>query len=204
VAEKDLTIDFDKMEVVHFDTWDTTVYRYLQAVRSSSCKGGCGDVYFTKLLQEKDEVSMHHLYGIVRVELMQQDGALQKKDKLELAQVRSVSRTELSLTGDAPHWILQDTKRKCYHFYQLHVFKMHNIDFLIWFRMTSGQLKLTPCGTPHAKKKGKHSSTQLQNVATFNFQQGERPLCVPLCIASALKHGKDHVALCTLLQLTKS
>jgi hypothetical protein len=79
VADKDLTIDFAKMKVAHFDAWDTTACIYLQAEWSSSCKGGCGDVYFTKLLQEKNEVSLHQLYGSVGVELMQQYGALQKK-----------------------------------------------------------------------------------------------------------------------------
>jgi hypothetical protein len=79
VADKDFTIDFAKMKVFHFDAWDTAVSRYLQAVRSSSCKGGCDDVYFTKLLQEKNEDSMHQLYSTVGVELMQQYGTLQKK-----------------------------------------------------------------------------------------------------------------------------
>jgi hypothetical protein len=67
------------MKVLHFDAWDTTVSQYLQVVRSISCKGGCGGVYFTKLLQEKDEVSMHQLYNSVRVEVIQQDGALEKE-----------------------------------------------------------------------------------------------------------------------------
>jgi hypothetical protein len=58
--------------------------------------------------------------------------------------------------------------------------------------MNSGQFKLTPCGAPNHKKKGKLSSTEFQNRAPFNFQQGKRPLCVPLCIDSALKHGQDH------------
>jgi hypothetical protein len=49
MADKDLTIDFVKMKVTHFDAWDTTVCRYLQALQSGSCKGGCGDMYFTKL-----------------------------------------------------------------------------------------------------------------------------------------------------------
>jgi hypothetical protein len=56
--------------------------------------------------------------------------------------------------------------------------------------MNPGQFKLTPCGAPKTKNKEKNSSTQLQDTAPFNFQQGKRPLCVPLCIASALKHGK--------------
>jgi hypothetical protein len=59
VADKDLTIDFAKNKVAHFNAWDTTVCRYLQVVGSSSCKGVCGDVYLTKLLEEKNEVSMH-------------------------------------------------------------------------------------------------------------------------------------------------
>jgi hypothetical protein len=37
VADKDLKIGFSKIRVPHFDAWDTTVCRYLQAVRSSSC-----------------------------------------------------------------------------------------------------------------------------------------------------------------------
>jgi hypothetical protein len=76
VTDKDLTINFAKIKVPHFDAWDTTVSRYLQAVRSSSCKGGCGDVYFTKLMQDKNEVTMRQFYSSVRVELMQQYGAL--------------------------------------------------------------------------------------------------------------------------------
>jgi hypothetical protein len=73
VADNDLTIDFGKMKVAHFDAWDTTVSRYLQAVRSSSCKGDCGD-----------KVSMHNFYISVGVEPMQQDSALEKMDKLDL------------------------------------------------------------------------------------------------------------------------
>jgi hypothetical protein len=114
------------MKVAHFDEWDTTVCRYLQAVWSSSCNGGCGDLYFTKLLQDKNEVSMHQLYNSIGVELMQQYGALQKKADLELTHVRSVARTLLPLTGDGPHWILQDKKRKCYHFDQVQVLNMYN------------------------------------------------------------------------------
>jgi hypothetical protein len=76
MVDKDLTIDFGKMKVAHFDAWDTTVCRYLQVIWSSSCKGSCGDVYFTKPMQKKDEVSMHQLYSSIGVELMQQYGAL--------------------------------------------------------------------------------------------------------------------------------
>jgi hypothetical protein len=67
------------MKVAHFYAWDTTVCRYLQAVRASSCKGGCGDVYFTKLLQEKHEVSMYRFYISIGVELMQKYNALEKR-----------------------------------------------------------------------------------------------------------------------------
>jgi hypothetical protein len=123
VADKDLTIDFAKMKVPNFDAWDTTICRYLQAVLLSSCKGGCGGVQFTKLLQEKNDVTIHQFYSSIGVELMQQYGALQKKD-LELTQVRSVSRMLLPLTGDGPHWISQDMKRKCYHFDQVQVLKI--------------------------------------------------------------------------------
>jgi hypothetical protein len=56
--------------------------------------------------------------------------------------------------------------------------------------MNTGQFKLTPFGAPNHKKK--YLSTELQNRAPFNFQQVKRPLCVPLCISSALKHGQDH------------
>jgi hypothetical protein len=132
VADKDLTVEFAKMKVAHFDAWDTTICRYLQVVRSSSCRGGCGDMYFRKLLQDKNEVSMHHLYCSVRVELMQQYCALQTKEDLELTQVRSVARTLLLLTGDGPHWILQDMKSKCYHFDQVQVLKMYNNFCVLW------------------------------------------------------------------------
>jgi hypothetical protein len=125
---------------------------------------------------------------------MQQDGALEKVDKLELTQVRNISHVLLPLTGDAPppHWILQDMKSKLYHFDQLQVLKMYKNMFLICCRMNLVQFKFTPCGASNAKKKGKHSSTQLQNMDPFNFQQGKRPLYVPLCIAFTLKHSKDH------------
>jgi hypothetical protein len=69
---------------------------------------------------------------------------------------------------------------------------MYNHIFLLWCRTNPGQFKLTPCGAAKHKKLGKHSSTELQNRAPFKFQQGKQPLCVPLCIASALKHGQDH------------
>jgi hypothetical protein len=91
VADKDLKIDFGKMKVSYLVAWDATVLRYLQAVRSSSCKGGCGDLNYTRLLQEKDEVAMHQFYSSVGFELMQQDGALKKRTKLELTQVMSVA-----------------------------------------------------------------------------------------------------------------
>jgi hypothetical protein len=69
---------------------------------------------------------------------------------------------------------------------------MYDNTFLLWCQKNPGQLKLTPCGAPKHKKLGKHSSTELQNRAPFNFQEGKRPLCVPLCIASSLKHGQYH------------
>jgi hypothetical protein len=147
---------------------------------------GCDDVYLTKLLQEKNEVTMHQLYSSVGVALMQQYGALQKK-YLELTQVRSVARMLLPLTGDGQHCILQDMKRKCYHFYQVQVLKMYKNMSFLWCRMNPGQFKLTPCGAQKHKKK--YSSTELQNRAPFNFQEGKRPLCVPLFIASELKTG---------------
>jgi hypothetical protein len=168
MADKDLTIDFGKMKVSHFNAWHTTVFRYLQAVQSSSCKGGCDDVYFTRLLQEKDEVSMHHFYSSVGVELMQQDGALEKKNKLELTQVRNAARTLLPLTGDGPHWILQDTKRKCYHFDKLQVLKMYDSFAVAMVQNESRPIQADPLWrTKHQEK----SKIFLKTVAKYSSIQ---------------------------------
>jgi hypothetical protein len=106
--------------------------------------------------------------------------------------VKSVAQTLLPLTGDGPHWILQDMHTKCYHVDKLQVLKMYDTIFLLWRQMNSGQFKLTPCGALYTKNKAEHSSRPLQNTAPFNFQQGKIPLCVLLCIASVLKDGKDY------------
>jgi hypothetical protein len=71
IADRDLTVTFGQMKTSHYDGWDETVSRYLQAVRSSCCRGGCGDVSFAKLQHGKTEVTMHHYYSKVRVKLMQ-------------------------------------------------------------------------------------------------------------------------------------
>jgi hypothetical protein len=44
VADRDLTVTFGKMKMSHYDGWDETVGRYLQAIRSSCCREGCGDL----------------------------------------------------------------------------------------------------------------------------------------------------------------
>jgi hypothetical protein len=49
IADRDLTVTFGQMKTSHYDGWDDTVSRYLQAARSSCCRGGCGDVFFAKL-----------------------------------------------------------------------------------------------------------------------------------------------------------
>jgi hypothetical protein len=53
VADRDLTVTFGKMKTSHYDGWDETVGRYLKAILSSCCWGGCGDVYFAKLQHNK-------------------------------------------------------------------------------------------------------------------------------------------------------
>jgi hypothetical protein len=80
-------------------------------------------VSFAKLQHGKTEVTMHHYYSKVGVELMQKDGALEKKERLKKTQVRSVARSLLPLTSVGPHWILQDMHRKCYHFTNADVWK---------------------------------------------------------------------------------
>jgi hypothetical protein len=72
---------------------------------------------------------MHHFYSSIGVELMQKDGPLEKKNKLELTQVRSVAQPLLPLTVDGPHWILQDMQRKFYHFDKLQGLKMYDNTF---------------------------------------------------------------------------
>jgi hypothetical protein len=175
------------MKTSQFDVWDETVGRYLQAVQSSSCTGGCGDVYFAKLQQNKTEVTMHHYYSKVGVQLMQENGALDKKEKMNLTQVRSVARSLLPLTSVGPHWILQDMHRKCYHFVNNDVLKMYDKGFLSWCTTNPGQFQLTPCGAPSMNKDEQWKAPE---TLAFNYQQGKRSLCVPLSIASALDHGK--------------
>jgi hypothetical protein len=160
--------------------------------------GGCGDVSFAKLQHGKTEVTMHHYYSKVGVELMQKDGALEKKERLKKTQVRSVARSLLPLTSVGPHWILQDMHRKCYHFTNADVWKMYDKKFLSWCTKNPGQFQLTPCGAPNPNTKAVEGNTkavegnrQPKETKAFNYQQGTRSLCVPLCIASALDHGKD-------------
>jgi hypothetical protein len=69
-------------------------------------------VFFAKLQHGKTEVTMHHYYSKVGVELMQEDGALEKKERLKKTQARSVARSLLPLTSVGTHWILQDMHRK--------------------------------------------------------------------------------------------
>jgi hypothetical protein len=82
IDDRDLTVTFGKMKTSHYDGWDESVSRYLQAVRSS-CRGGCGDVFIAKLQHGETEVTMHHYYPKVGVEMMQEDGALEKKERLK-------------------------------------------------------------------------------------------------------------------------
>jgi hypothetical protein len=193
IADRDLTVTFGQMKTSHYDGWDETVSRYLQAVRSICCSGGCGDVSFAKLQHGKTEVAMHHYNSKVGVELMQKDGALEKKESLKKTQVRSVARSLLPLTSVGPHWILQDMHRKFYPFTNADVFKMYDKKIISWCTTNPGQFQLTPCGAPNPNMKAVEGNRQpkAHETKAFNYQQGTRSLCVPLCIASALDHGKD-------------
>jgi hypothetical protein len=68
-----------------------------------------------ELQHGKTEGAMHHYYSKLGVELMQEDGALDKKERLKKTQARSVARSLLPLTSVGQHWILQHMHRKCYH-----------------------------------------------------------------------------------------
>jgi hypothetical protein len=46
---------------------------------------------------------MHHYFSKVGVQLMQENGALQKQEKINLTQVRSGARGLLPLTSVGPH-----------------------------------------------------------------------------------------------------
>jgi hypothetical protein len=142
IADRDLTVTFGKIKISHYDGWDETVSRYLHAVRSSYCRGGCGDVYFSKLQHGKTEVAMHHYYSKVGVELMQKDGALEKKERLKKTKVRSVAGSLLPLTSVGPHCILQDMHRKCYHFTNADVLKMYDEKNLSWCTTHPNELHL--------------------------------------------------------------
>jgi hypothetical protein len=131
IADRDLTVTFGQMKTSHDDGWDETVSRYLQAVRSSCCRGRCSDVSFAKLQHGKTEVAMYHYYSKLGVELMQKDGALEMKERLKKTQVRSVAIRLLPLTSVGPHWILQDMHRKCYHFTKADVLKMYEKKYLV-------------------------------------------------------------------------
>jgi hypothetical protein len=144
-------------------------------------------VYFAKLQQNKTEVTMHHYYLKVGVQWMQENGALEKKEKINLTQVRSVARSLLPLTSIGPHWILQDMHRKCCHFVNKDVLKMYDKVFLSWCTNNPGQLQLTLCGAPNTKKDERRKAPE---TFAFKYQQGKIALCVPLCIALALDHGK--------------
>jgi hypothetical protein len=118
---------------------------------------------------------------------------------LRKTQVHSVARSLLPLTSVGPHCILQDMHRKCYHFTNADVLKMYDKKILLWCTTNPGQFKLTPCGAPNPNTKAvemnRPTETNAQPKApetkVFNYQQGTRSLCVPLCIASALDHCKD-------------
>jgi hypothetical protein len=143
IVDRDLTVTFGQMKTSHYDGWDETVSRYLQAVRSSCFRGGCGDVSFAKLQHGKSKVMMHHYYSKVGVELMQEDGALEKKEILNQTQVHSVARSSLPLTSVGPHCILQDMYRKCYHFTNANALKMYDKKNLLWCTTNPGQFQLT-------------------------------------------------------------
>jgi hypothetical protein len=70
IADRDLTVTFGQMKTSHYDGWDETISRYLQAARASCCRGGCGDVFFANLQNGKTEVMMHHYYSKVGLGLM--------------------------------------------------------------------------------------------------------------------------------------
>jgi hypothetical protein len=156
-------------------------------------------VSFAKLQHGKTEVTMHHYYSKVAVELMQEDGALEKKERLKKTQVRSVARSLLPLTSVGPHWILQDMHIKCYHFTNADVLKIYDKKNLLWCTKNPGQFQLTPCGAPNPNTKSVERSRPTETngqpkapeTKAFNYQHRTRSLCVPLCIASALDHGKD-------------
>jgi hypothetical protein len=111
--------------------------------------GGLGDVFFAKLQHNKTEVTMHHYYSNVGLQLMQENGSLEKKEKINLTQVLSVAQSLLPLTSVDPHLILQDMHRKCYHFVNNNVLKMYDKGFLSWCTTNPGQFQLTPCGAKH-------------------------------------------------------
>jgi hypothetical protein len=92
---------FGKMKTSHYDGWDETVDIYLQVIRSSFCRGGFGDVFFDKLQHNKTEVTMHHYYSKVGVQLMQDNGVMEKKEKINLTQVLSVAHSLLPLNSFA-------------------------------------------------------------------------------------------------------
>jgi hypothetical protein len=131
---------------------------------------------------------MHHYYSKVGVQLMQENVALDKKEKMNLTQVCSVARSLLPLTSVGPYWILQDMHRKWYHFVNNDVLKMHYKGFLSWCTTNPGQFQLTPCGAPNMNKDEQRKAPE---TLAFSYQQGKRALCVPLSIASAFNHGKD-------------
>jgi hypothetical protein len=137
-------------------------------------------VFFAKLQHNKTEVTMHHYYSKVEVQLMQENGALEKKEKMNFTQVRSVARSLLPLTSVGPHWILQDMHIKCYHFINNDVLKMYYKGSLYWFTTNPGKFQLTPCGAPNTNKDERRKAPE---TFAFNYQQGKRALCAPLCIA---------------------
>jgi hypothetical protein len=77
--------------------------------------------------------------------------------------------------------------RNCYHFVNNDVLKMYDKGFLSWCTTNPGQFQLTPCGEPNTNKDERRKAPE---TFAFNYQQGKRALCVPLCIASPLDHGK--------------
>jgi hypothetical protein len=46
--------------------------------------GGCGGVFFAKLQHNKTEVTMLHYYSKLGVQLMQENGTLEKEEKINL------------------------------------------------------------------------------------------------------------------------
>lgn len=159
----------------------------LNSTIECSCVGGCGDLSFKELSVRRGEESKYLFYQTLSVEILESKGALARVDVMP-SNTRRITRTRKPLSGAGPHWIIQLEDYKCCHFDDDVVSVHFKKSFLKWGRDHPRQFQNVTCG----KKRCHDTSGRIVGVPRLlNYQQGDRPLCVPLSLASGLLHYND-------------